>query len=467
MSDAVGLIDSDSLKPTTLGALAEYITSGSRDWSKYYAKSGAIFIRTQDINRNRLSLDDVAYVALPERVEGKRSLVKKGDLLITITGANVGKVAAVDFDPPEAYVSQSVCLVRLKNPEIAKFIQMQLIARRGDKSSLESMAYGLGRPVLNLENIRSAPVLVGSVEQQEEIVGELDKQFSRLDEAVANLQRVKANLKRYKASVLKAAVEGHLVETEATLARREGRTYETGEQLLQRILEERRATWNGKGKYKEPLSHAPQELPDALEGWTWCSLDVVAEETLLGLDRGREQQRAEPVGVRYVKMNNVSMDGDVQTDELVYVDASQEEVARYQLANGDLLFNTRNSLELVGKVGIVRSVPIGTVFNNNLMRIRTCSGVSSVFLGYQMCAPDFRQRMEKVKKATTSVAAVYQKDLLPLPIALPPVGEQTRTVAEVDRHLSIIRDVEAEVDANLQRAHALRQATLSKAFAAT
>jgi type I restriction enzyme S subunit len=72
--------------------------------------------------------------------------------------------------------------------------------------------------------------------------------------------------------------------------------------------------------------------------------------------------------------------------------------------------------------------------------------------------------MEKVKKATTSVAAVYQKDLLPLAIALPPESEQIRIVAEVDRHLSIIREVEAEVDANLQRAHALRQATLAKVF---
>lgn len=190
----------------------------------------------------------------------------------------------------------------------------------------------------------------------------------------------------------------------------------------------------------------------------------MSAETLIGLDRGRDQQREEAIGVRYVKMNNVSMDGDVQTDDLVYVDASSDEVVRYELVNGDLLFNTRNSLELVGKVGIVRAVPARTVFNNNLMRIRTSDGVSPFFLGYQMCASDFRQRMEKVKKATTSVAAVYQKDLLPLAIALPPESEQVRIVAEIDRHLSIIREVEVEVDTNHQRAQALRQATLSSAF---
>ncbi|HBU19225.1 MAG: hypothetical protein A2X72_02085 [Burkholderiales bacterium GWF1_66_17] len=204
MSGTVQSVRGESLIPTSLGELAEYVTSGSRDWSKYYASSGAVFIRTQDINRNRLSLDDVAHVALPERVEGKRSLVKKGDLLITITGANVGKVAAVDFDPPEAYVSQSVCLVRLKNPDLAKFVQLQLIARKGDKSALEAMAYGLGRPVLNLENIKAAPVLVGSPELHAQIVAEIEKQFSRLDEAVANLQRVKANLKRYEKATIES-----------------------------------------------------------------------------------------------------------------------------------------------------------------------------------------------------------------------------------------------------------------------
>jgi type I restriction enzyme S subunit len=50
-------------------------------------------------------------------------------------------------------------------------------------------------------------------------------------------------------------------------------------------------------------------------------------------------------------------------------------------------------------------------------------------------------------------------------VPLPPSTEQSRIVAEVDRHLSIICEVESEVNANLRRAQALRQATLAKAFA--
>ncbi len=118
-----------------------------------------------------------------------------------------------------------------------------------------------------------APIPVAPLDQQKRIVAEIEKQFSRLDEAVANLKRVKANLKRYKAAVLKAAVEGRLVETEAELARREGRSYETGAQLLQRILETRRSQWQGKGKYKEPAAPDTTDLPELPEGWVWASLD--------------------------------------------------------------------------------------------------------------------------------------------------------------------------------------------------
>ena len=85
-------------------------------------------------------------------------------------------------------------------------------------------------------------------------MAEIEKQFTRLEAGVAGLRRVQANLKRYRAAVLKAACEGNLVPTEAELARQEGRTYETGAQLLERILTERRQKWSGKGKYKEPAA---------------------------------------------------------------------------------------------------------------------------------------------------------------------------------------------------------------------
>ena len=125
--------------------------------------------------------------------------------------------------------------------------------------------------------------------EQHRIVAAIETQFTRLDAAVAALQRVQANLKRYRASVLQAACEGRLVPTEAELARAEGRSYEPADQLLQRILQERRAKWEAeqladmkakgkvpkddrwKSKYREPVKPDTSELPELPEGWVWAS----------------------------------------------------------------------------------------------------------------------------------------------------------------------------------------------------
>ncbi|MEY2891404.1 MAG: hypothetical protein RJA98_1312 [Pseudomonadota bacterium] len=422
------------------------------------------YITAKNIKPWGLDLEDVTYVdEKTHREIYSRCDVKKNDILYVKDGATTGRVAVNNLDEEFSLLS-SVGVLRPGKDVRAKYL-LYALQSPSIRDEMLSRVSGVAITRLTLKKLKETQVPLAPLERQDEIVAEIEKQFSRLDEGVANLQRIKANLKRYKAAVLKAAVEGRLVETEASLARSEGRSIESGDQLLKRILEARRSQSSRRGKYKEPLAHNSSDLPLVPEGWAWCSVDAVCAETLLGLDRGRDQQSAEPVGAAYIKMNNVTMDGDVLTDELVYVDASEEERARFHLASGDLLFNTRNSVELVGKVGIVRAIPAGSVFNNNLMRMRTPEGVSSVFLGYQMCSPGFRQRMEEIKKATTSVAAVYQKDMLPLAVALPPIAEQHRIVAEVDRRLSILGAVEAEVDANLKRAVSLREAILAKAFA--
>lgn len=86
-------------------------------------------------------------------------------------------------------------------------------------------------------------------------------------------------------------------------------------------------------------------------------------------------------------------------------------------------------------------------------------------------APYFFLWFESIDLAKLSdgsnIPQINNKDMVPLIVPLPPLAEQARIVAEVDRHLSILREVEVEVEANLQRAQALRQATLAKAFANT
>ena len=189
-------------------------------------------------------------------------------------------------------------------------------------------------------------------------------------------------------------------------------------------------------------------------GWWWSTVGDVADDTQIGIVRSKAQQNRAGKGVPYLKMNNLTMDGKVTADDIVFVEATQGEIDRFSVRAGDILFNTRNSVELVGKTGIVTGEASGSIYNNNLMRIRTKPDVSSLFVAYQMCSPDFRRRMERVKRSTTNVAALYAKDVLPLPLALSSIDQQKRIVAEIEKHFSRLDEAVANlkrVKANLKR----------------
>ncbi|MFX0195970.1 MAG: restriction endonuclease subunit S [Candidatus Hodarchaeota archaeon] len=224
----------------TLDELCYYVTSGSRDWSKFYSETGALFIRTEDINTNELRLDKVAYVDLPEDVEGKRSLVQRGDLLFTITGANVGKCAFVRNDVPEAYVSQSIALVKLVRPEVGRYVHLTCIAPNFGAMQLEELAYGVGRPVLNLDNIRELNIPVAPPAEQKRIAEILDDYLSKIDSLSEKVEQI-AELSQYlNTTILEKAFRGELLPQDPN--------DEPASVLLERVRAERELAEVGESK---------------------------------------------------------------------------------------------------------------------------------------------------------------------------------------------------------------------------
>jgi len=305
-------------------------------------------------------------------------------------------------------------------------------------------------------------VPVPPIDVQKEAVAEIEKQFSRLDEAVANLQRVKANLKRYKASVLKAAVEGRLVETEASIAQRERRSYETGEQLLQRVLDERRAKWSGKGKYKEPLLPVTEDLPTLPEGWTWARLDSLAAlKGGITVDSKRSDPKAQMVP--YLRVANVQR-GSIDLSEVKYINASAKDLADLRLESGDVLFNEGGDRDKLGRGWIWEGQLTDCIHQNHVFRARMYLDAISPKLVSWWGNTFGKDYFLRVGKQTTNLASINLGKLSEFPVPVPPQAEQLRMVQEIERLLSVVDEVEDEVGANLKRAQALRQATLAKCF---
>ncbi|WP_340051754.1 restriction endonuclease subunit S [Pseudomonas proteolytica] len=222
-----------------LGELCTLVTSGSRGWADYYSDTGAVFIRSQDISTDELVLTDTAFVTLPESSEGKRTKVQTQDIFITITGANVGKVARVKQNLPEAYVSQHVALVRLKEQELATFIELYLKDISSGRGELTKLAYGGGKPGLNLSNIRELVLLIPPVDEQAEIIRRVEKLFVLADQMEANITRAKHRIDRLPQSLLSKAFSGELTADWRTANPDLISGKKSAEALLEKIKHER------------------------------------------------------------------------------------------------------------------------------------------------------------------------------------------------------------------------------------
>ncbi|MEY4756890.1 MAG: hypothetical protein RJA34_1788 [Pseudomonadota bacterium] len=414
-------------------------------------------LRTTNVQRT-VEWDDLWFVP-DKHIKRDEQLVRSGDILISTANSYelVGKVAPVVGIPHKATLGAFISLIRPNERVEPKFLYHQLAWGKTQSRIRETASTTTNISNVSTKKLLTLEIFTPPLEAQREIVAELEKKFSRLDEAVANLQRVKANLKRYKASILKAAVEGRLVETEATLARREGRTYETGEKLLQRVVEERRAKWAGRGKYKEPELPRIEHTFDLPKGWTWATLGHLS---LSVKDGPHYSPMYADEGIPFISGGNVRPEGiDFTTTKYITRELHQELSKRCKPEVGDLLYTKG------GTTGIARVNTDPREFNVwvHVAVLKLAEPMHRFYVQHALNSQHcYRQAQEYTHGVGNQDLGLTRMVWITVP--LPPQAEQARIVAEVDRHLSIIREVEAEVDANLKRAQALRQSTLAKAF---
>jgi type I restriction enzyme S subunit len=196
----------------TLAELSEHITSGSRGWKSYITSTGDSFIRSQDIKHDALLFENPAFVSLPTKAEGKRTLVRQGDLLLTITGGNVGKCAVVPALIQDAYVSQHVALIRLHEPWLVEFVHFWMINAFGGRNFLARYIYG-DKPGLNLSQVGSVLVPVPTHSACIEILAKL-RTFQSICEKLETQLRLKQEIAISLASAAVSKLTGIGIEKE-------------------------------------------------------------------------------------------------------------------------------------------------------------------------------------------------------------------------------------------------------------
>ena len=341
----------------------------------------------------------------------------------------------------------------------------------GSREMIQELGGGTTFKEISGAKAATIPFALPPLPEQRRIVAEIEKQFTRLGAAESALRRVQANLKRYRASVLKAACEGKLVPTEAELAEAEGRDYEHAEQLLERILAERRARWECQGKrrrkYKEPVAPDTSNLPELPEGWVWATIGQIGEigeQTVLTGPFGTNLKKEDfkPEGVPVVTIGCLTEAG-LNLEKAAFVSKEKaKELVRYSLRIGDLLFSR---MATVGRAGIVGQEADGCLFNYHLMRLRIDEDtlLPQFYIAYVRGSSQVSHYVKEVNHGATR-DGINTIQLLEMPVSVPPLCEQYRIVAEVESRLSIIQQAETTVEVNLKRVGLLRQSILKQAF---
>jgi type I restriction enzyme S subunit len=202
----------------SLDQLSCLVTSGSRGWAKHYSAQGPLFIRAQNINRDYLCLDEIAHVNPPADAEGRRTRIEEGDILITITGANVTKSALVKGDIGEGYVSQHVAIVRPVEIQTGPFLYLWIISPSHGRAKLIDDAYGAGKPGLNLSNLKEIAIGLPGLEEQKEIVKRADSLLEQADKIEKRVETELSRTAKMNQAILAKAFRGELIPTEAEVA---------------------------------------------------------------------------------------------------------------------------------------------------------------------------------------------------------------------------------------------------------
>ena len=398
----------------------------------------------------------------------------KGDVLYSRLRPYLNKVWLADRDglcsaefivlPENEFVDSAFLRYRLSARD---FVQFANSLNAGD------------RPRVDFDQISCFILPAFTLAYQRRIVAKIEELFSELDQGIETLKKARAQLAVYRQALLKHAFEGKLT-TEWRAAHAD--ELESEEELLGRIQAERDShyqkrltAWKalnltGVNNASKPRQmeawddsslEESENLPALPDGWAWTALRNLCQTIRNGIS-------AKPEGDSGDKILRISAVRPMKIDlsDFRYLQSAKEEYESYVLEFGDLLFTRYNGTrKFVGVCGCFKGAE-RRLFPDKLIQARL--GVDSVLPGMieaAFASGATRKFVESRIRTTAGQAGISGGDIKAAPVPVCCVAEQREIVRILAENLSNIDALEADIDLNLQKAEALRQSILKKAFA--
>lgn len=341
-------------------------------------------LRSSNIIGGRLKLDDLKYwfIEDPQGAKIEDYIVDEGDILVNFINsiAQIGK--ACIFDNPSFRTIYTTNIFRIKTD--SAIMDNKFFFYNTQTKSYNYQISLITKPAVNQASFTTGdfksikfpfPTLV---EQQRiaEILSASDSHIEKLDKTIEDYQILKKGMMK------KLLTEGI-----------------------------------GHTEFKETeIGRIPKE-------WEVTTFKNIIENTQLGIN---EKSSEKNTGISLIKMGNLTIGGfdfsKIERLETEIIDNYSDYILEY----GDFLFNTRNTPELVGKSATWKYNDRLSVFNSNIMRISVSSNIDTFWLSYYFASRNGWKSLKQISTGTTSVGAIYTKDLVKVEIPLPPLQEQQK-----------------------------------------
>lgn len=398
-----------------------FTTSGgtpSRRNPSYY-EGNIPWVKSGELNYNVIRSTEEHITE--EAIENSSAKIfPEGTLLIALYGATIGKLAILGVP---AATNQAVCgIYKNKNIE-TKFIYYYLFFK---KPKLIEQGIGGAQPNISQTILKRLDVPLAPLPEQRAIVAKIEELFSELNSGIASLKKAKEQLEVYRQAVLKAAFEGNLTR-----------------------------------KWREENNF------DNLSSWKLNKLDEVLI-TIDG-DRGKNYpKKHEYLSDGYclfLSTKNV-LKGAFDFRDNVFISKEKDEILRGgKLERGDIVITTRGTL---GNVAYYDGkTPYENVRINSgmlILRLKDKDVLHPLYLMQFINSSLFVQQLRR-KQSGTAQPQIPARVLKEIAIKIPSsLKEQEEIIKEIESRLSVCENIEATIEEALEKAEALRQSVLKKAF---
>jgi type I restriction enzyme S subunit len=361
------------------------------------------YIPYTNIFRNTyISKSHVDYVVLEEGENQNK--VQKFDLFFLMsseTYQDLGKPSILIDDIEELYLNSFCKGLRVNRKDINPlFLNYQLLGSV-HKELISIEGRGFTRINLRQDRLNETPIFVPPLQEQNQIVRFLDEKTELIDKLISSKERKITLFKEQRTSLINQVVTKGL---------------------------------NPNVKMKDSGVEWIGEIP---EKWKFIKLSYIISKSDLG---GNYESSTENDGVPLMKMGNLGR-GKITLNKIEYLGQDENFDITHKLEYGDFLFNTRNSVELVGKVSLWRNELEYSLYNSNILRITFKEEVDNEFMCYLFNSQSVLDVLKLISKGTTSVSGIYYKDLSEIKIPFPSKIEQQEIVGYLDTKTKEIDDL--------------------------